>query len=58
VIAIEVLVGCDALDRHRPLNSGDAVEDMHKKVREVVPERHCDRSPPEDIKAIESLLGS
>ncbi len=56
VIASELLVGCDALDHHRPLKSGDAVEHMHAKVREVVPERNCDRSPSEDIYAIEQLL--
>ncbi len=56
VIAIELLVGCDALDYHRPLKSGDAVEHMHAKIREVVPERNCDRSPSEDILAIEQLL--
>jgi len=29
---------------------------MYAKVREVVPERSCDRSPSEDILAIEQLL--
>jgi len=56
VIAIELLVGCDALDHHRPLKSGDAIEHMHAIIREVVPERNCDRSPSEDIHAIEQLL--
>ncbi len=56
VIATELLVGCDALDHHRPLKSGDSVEHMHAKIREVVPERNCDRSPSEDILAIEQLL--
>jgi len=56
VIASEILVGCDALDHHRPLKSGDGVEHMHAKVREVVPERNCDRSPSEDIAAIEKLI--
>jgi histidine ammonia-lyase len=56
VIAIELLVGCDALDHHRPLKSGDAVEHLYSKVREVVPERNCDRSPAQDILAIEKLL--
>jgi histidine ammonia-lyase len=56
VISIELLVGCDALDHHRPLKSGDAVEHLYSKVREVVPERNCDRSPSEDILAIEQLL--
>lgn len=58
VIAIELLVGCDSLDHHRPLRSGQAVEVMYEKVREVVPERHGDRSPAEDIRAIETLIGS
>lgn len=56
VIASELLVGCDALDHHRPLKSGEAVETMYAKVREVVPERNCDRSPSDDIFAIEQLL--
>jgi histidine ammonia-lyase len=56
VIASEILVGCDALDHHRPLKSGDAIERMYAKVREVVPERNCDRSPSEDVAAIEKLL--
>jgi histidine ammonia-lyase len=57
VIAIEILVGCDALDHHRPLKSGNAVESMYEKVREVVPVRSCDRSSSDDISAIEVLLG-
>ena len=56
VIAIELMVGCDALDHHRPLRSGDGVEAMYEKIREVVPVRDCDRSPAIDIKAIERLL--
>ena len=56
VIAIELLVGCDALDHHRPLRSGDSVETMYEKVRMLVPKRHGDRTPSEDISAIESLL--
>jgi len=56
VISCEILVGCDALDHHRPLRSGDGVEKMHAKVREVVPERNCDRSPSDDIAAIETLI--
>lgn len=56
VIATELLVGCDALDHHRPLRSGDAVELMYDKVRELVPQRQRDRSPSEDIAKIETLL--
>ena len=56
VIAAEILVGCDALDHHRPLKSGETVELMYAKVREVVPVRNGDRSPSEDIFAIEQML--
>ena len=56
VVAIELLVGCDALDHHRPLHSGDEVEAMYDTIRMVVPTRNCDRPPSVDIAAIESLL--
>ena len=56
VLSIELLVGCDALDHHRPLRSGDGVESMYKTVRKVVPTRNCDRSPSDDIAAIETIL--
>ena len=56
VIAIELLIGCDALDHHRPLRSGDAVEVMYEKIRTVVSKRHTDCSPAQDIALIESLL--
>jgi histidine ammonia-lyase len=56
VIAIELLIGCDALDHHRPLRSGDSVESMYDKVRSVVSERHTDCSPADDIASIELLL--
>lgn len=56
VIAIELLIGCDALDHHRPLRSGDAVEAMYEKVRSLVSERQTDCSPAQDIAFIESLL--
>ena len=56
VLSIELLVGCDALDHHRPLQSGNAVEAMYETVRKVVPTRNCDRSPADDIAAIETIL--
>ncbi len=56
VLSIELLIGCDALDHHRPLHSGDAVEAMYETIRKVVPTRNCDRSPSNDIAAIETLL--
>ncbi|MBT5408669.1 MAG: histidine ammonia-lyase [Phycisphaerae bacterium] len=56
VIAIELLIGCEALDHHRPLRSGDNVEHMYKVIRKVVPVRDFDRSPSPDIAAIEAIL--
>ena len=56
VLAIEILVGCDAIEFYRPLRSGDAVEQLIAKVRTLVPERKCDRSPAPDIASIESLI--
>ena len=56
VIAIELLVGCAAIDHHRPLHSGDKVEAMHARIRTVVPEHDGDRSTTDDIAAIEAIL--
>ena len=56
VLAIEILVGCEAVEHHRPLKSGNGVEKLIARVREVVPERNTDRSPAIDIANIESLI--
>ncbi len=56
VIAIELLVSSDALDFYAPLKSGEGVEYMRAKVRELVPERETDRSPSPDIAKIVKLI--
>ena len=56
VIAIELLVGADALDFYAPLQSGAGVEHMRAKIRTVVPERQTDRSPSPDIAQIAALI--
>mgnify|MGYP001296327878 FL=1 len=56
VLAIEILVGCEAVEHHRPMKSGEGVEQLIARVREVVPERNVDRSPALDIANIEALI--
>ena len=56
VVAIELLVGCEAMEYHRPLRSGAGVERCVAAVREVVPRLTRDRSPAPDIAALESLI--
>lgn len=56
VIAIELICGAEALDHHRPLRSGPAVERIHDCVRAVVPRLVADRPPAPDIAAVEKLI--
>jgi len=56
VVAIELLVGAEAIEYHRPLKSGPGVEQAHAIIREVVPRLTKDRSPSPDIAAIENLI--
>ncbi len=56
VVAIELLCAAQALDRHRPLRSGDAVERGHARIREVVAPLTADRALTADIEAIDALI--
>ena len=56
VIAIELICAAEALDHHRPLKSGAAVERVHNAVRSVVPRLIADRPPAPDIAAVEQLI--
>ena len=56
VVAIELLCAAQALDRHRPLRSGDAVERGHARIREVVAPLTADRALTADIEAIDVLI--
>jgi histidine ammonia-lyase len=49
VVAIELLVMAEGLERHRPLRSGAAVEQAFEKVRQCVPRLTADRPPAPDI---------
>ena len=56
MVAIELLCAAQALDRHRPLRSGDAVERGHARIREVVAPLTADRALTADIEAIDALI--
>lgn len=56
VVACELLCAAQAIESHRPLRSGVAVERSVEVVRSVVPRLTEDRSPAPDVKAIERLI--
>lgn len=56
VVAIELLVAAEAMERHRPLRSGEPVERAHRRVRAVVPPLTADRPLAGDIDALEELI--
>ncbi len=58
VVAIELLVMAQALEHQRPHVSGEAVERVHARIRQVVPPLAGDRSPAPDISAVERLIES
>jgi len=56
VVAIELLCAAEAMEYHRPLRSGNAVERAHELVRSVVPKLREDRPTSDDIQAIVELI--
>jgi len=56
VVAIELICAAEAIDHHRPLQSGAAVERVHAAVRAVVPRLTVDRPPAPDIAAVTRLI--
>jgi len=58
VVAAELLVMAQGLERQRPLRSGGGVERAHAAVRRVVPSLAGDRPPSPDIAAISCLIAS
>jgi histidine ammonia-lyase len=57
VVAIELLCAAEAVEHHRPLRSGDAVERAIAVIRESVPRLRADRPPAPDIAAIAGMIG-
>lgn len=56
VIAIELLIAAEAMERQRPLKSGTDVERAHKRVRSIVPPLTADRPLSDDIRGLEELI--
>lgn len=58
VVAIELLCAAQALEQHRPLRSGRAVEAAYARIRAAVPPLTTDRPPAPDIAAIAGLIAA
>ncbi|QOI98976.1 MAG: histidine ammonia-lyase [Phycisphaeraceae bacterium] len=58
VVAVELLCAAQAIEFHRPLRSGRAVERAHAFIRQAVPPLTKDRPPAADTEAIAALIAS
>jgi histidine ammonia-lyase len=58
VIAIEILLACQAIDLLAPLATSAALAPVHARVRSDVPTLTDDRPPSPDIEAISQLISS
>jgi histidine ammonia-lyase len=56
VVAIELLCAAEALEFHRPLRSGRALEEVHAMIRSEVSRFTTDRPPSPDIERIVALI--
>ena len=56
VIAIEILLACQAIDLLAPLATSPALAPVHARVRSEVPTLADDRPPSPDIEAISKLI--
>jgi histidine ammonia-lyase len=58
ILAIELLVACEAIDRLAPLKTGQLAEQARRLVRRAVPPLAHDRPPHMDIARIAELVGT
>jgi histidine ammonia-lyase len=56
VIAVEVLCACQAIDLLAPLTTSQALQQVHARVRAIVPRLAGDRPPAPDIEALTQLI--
>ncbi len=56
VVAIEILLACQAIDLLAPLTTSAALAPVHAAVRNVAPTLTADRPPSPDIEAISKLI--
>ena len=55
VIAVELLCACQAIDLLAPLTTSRALQQVHARVRSIVPPLAGDRPPAPDIEAISHI---
>jgi histidine ammonia-lyase len=58
VVAIEILLACQAIDLLAPLRTSTALAPVHARVRADVPTLAADRPPSPDIEAISRLIAA
>lgn len=58
IVAIELLAAAQGMDFHRPLKSSAVLEDIHAKIRSLVPFYEKDRFFAPDIEAARTLVSS
>ena len=56
VVAIEILLACQAIDLLAPLATSPALAPVHARVRSHVPTLVADRPPSPDIERISKLI--
>lgn len=56
VVAVELLCAAEAIEHHRPLRTGDALERAHAAVRLRIPRFSADRPPGPDIEAVAAMI--
>ena len=56
VIAIEILCACQAMDLLAPLKTSRALQEVHQRIRGVVPVLDADRPPAPDIERISEVI--
>ncbi|KTD82320.1 histidine ammonia-lyase [Legionella waltersii] len=56
ILAIELLAACQGLEFHKPLTTSPQLQQIHKKLRSVVPPYDKDRYFAPDIAAVKSMI--
>jgi histidine ammonia-lyase len=56
IIAIELLAACQGIEFRRPMRSSDVLENVHAKVRKLVPAYEQDRFFAPDIEAMKGFV--
>jgi histidine ammonia-lyase len=58
IVAAELLCAAQGIESHRPLRSSDALESLHRGVREIVPPLEGDRRLDRDLDRLDAWIAS